>query len=486
MCQRAIGMKLLCSCVVASMAFVAGVQGQVRPTFSIDVQSATSGGPGAGAGIPDGWFGIPLDEGAIMTPMKPGPPGPNPPGFPALAPLPTPGLMVGPLSGAGGSVPGGLGLTALFDAVELDALSYGHDLGIELMFSVDEWAAGDFLAPPGPPNVFSEGPVSGANQAAADVFSYLGPVMRTPPPLPGTGLNNKLFIDGDGFNPFGVPGLGLLEPMPPGCGLPCNGDNLDALDINSRLVDVQGPIYFSLDSSYVDPVDGFPMNTGTAAANLFSGADILISRAGGFPTVYAQAAVLGLDLLGFDTDDLDALILIDDGDGQYDPAVDRILFSVRRGSAVIGSPDSMFGVPIEEGDVLSVPIPGAGPFPSLYIAAEALGLATVRSNTNELTPFGDELDALDLFLAGDLDGDGFVGIVDLNIVLSNWNKTIPPGDPSADVDGDGFVGINDLNVVLSNWNAGAPLPPGSSAAVPEPTTVLFLGIGGAALLGRRR
>jgi autotransporter-associated beta strand protein len=59
-------------------------------------------------------------------------------------------------------------------------------------------------------------------------------------------------------------------------------------------------------------------------------------------------------------------------------------------------------------------------------------------------------------LPGDLDGDGFVGITDLNIVLGNWNQTVPPADARADPSGDNFVGINDLNTVLGNWNAGTP------------------------------
>jgi lysozyme len=60
-------------------------------------------------------------------------------------------------------------------------------------------------------------------------------------------------------------------------------------------------------------------------------------------------------------------------------------------------------------------------------------------------------------LAGDLDGDGFVGISDLNVVLGNWNQNVTPGDLlSGDPNGDGFVGIDDLNVVLGNWNAGTP------------------------------
>lgn len=58
---------------------------------------------------------------------------------------------------------------------------------------------------------------------------------------------------------------------------------------------------------------------------------------------------------------------------------------------------------------------------------------------------------------GDLNKDGFVGIEDLNIALSNWNQHVAPGSFfDGDPTGDGFVGIEDLNVVLSNWNASAP------------------------------
>ncbi len=94
-------------------------------------------------------------------------------------------------------------------------------------------------------------------------------------------------------------------------------------------------------------------------------------------------------------------------------------------------------------------------------------------------------------LDGDYNGDGFVGIEDLNLVLSNWNDTITPAGDLSQGDGfddplnPGFIGIEDLNIVLGNWNAGTPPPPGS--VVPEPATLaVLLGMVGPAMLRRRR
>ena len=86
-------------------------------------------------------------------------------------------------------------------------------------------------------------------------------------------------------------------------------------------------------------------------------------------------------------------------------------------------------------------------------------------------------------IPGDLDGDGFVGINDLNIVLANWNQNVPPANPLADPSGDGFVGIDDLNEVLGNWNAGTP--PNATANIPEPGTLGLLSLA-IALIQRRR
>jgi hypothetical protein len=416
-------LSLVCalSCASAGLA-------QMGPTFSVDWQGPSNfNTPGPFTGVVDG-FGIgPIDEGSILTTALPGPLGPNPP---LPGPLPAPGLMVGAAPGAAGSLPGGLGIVPfpLSGAVELDALSYGRDIVVprhqpgqlptnSLFFSVDEFAIGQM--PAFAPDVGSEG-VLGAAEASADVFRYLGAYGPVPGLIP-PGPWNVDSIDGDGFLPFGGPGTGLIEANPPtpgDFGLMDPGDNLDAVDVNTAIGDFPGPIYFSLDSNFPDFLEtagmpGFP-NNATALANGFVGGDVLVGGVGGFPAMFIPAITLGLDLFGADTDDLDALALMENGDGVGTPGapgsgpagLDEIVFSVRRGSAIIGMPDSAFGIPIEEGDILTVPT-AAGATPSIFIFAEQLGLATVRSGTgfswgigNPNYQFqdiwGDDLDAVDV------------------------------------------------------------------------------------------
>jgi autotransporter-associated beta strand protein len=91
---------------------------------------------------------------------------------------------------------------------------------------------------------------------------------------------------------------------------------------------------------------------------------------------------------------------------------------------------------------------------------------------------------LRVILVGDLDDDGFVGITDLNLVLSNWNQNVPPANAAADPSGDGFVGIEDLNFVLGNWNAGVPPNTNASSNIPEPGSLALLGLAMAPMLRR--
>ncbi len=88
-----------------------------------------------------------------------------------------------------------------------------------------------------------------------------------------------------------------------------------------------------------------------------------------------------------------------------------------------------------------------------------------------------------VMLDGDLNGDGFVGLDDLDIVLSAWNQNVTAGDWAAgDPSGDGYVGLDDLDIILGNWNAGTPA--GENAAIPEPTSALL--VAGCVLAGVSR
>lgn len=385
-----------CIFLVTNMFFVRVAKSQGTPTFSIDFQGPLNG-------TADGFFVGTIREGDILTVSPPSGPGPNPP---VIGPIPRPGIMVSSPTGGAGTFPGGLGLMPTISGfIEIDAISFGKDVGDKLHFSVDEFSVGLVGVAP---NVFSEG-AGGSAEASSDVFMYLGAVVST---NVGAPIGNIAIIDGNGLIPSGSQGLGLTEPNLPNIGvIPDLGDNLDALDIDTLVSDFAGRIYFSLDSTFADPLElGVPLpltaNSGSAAANGFSGADILSSNVSGVPTISIPAAALGLDLGGFDTDDLDALSF-DDADASGDLTVgDFILFSVRRGSTIIGVPDSMYGVNIEEGDILTLPVTPGMP-PAIFIPAERLGLATLRSGS----VVSDDLGAIDL---------SFVGLSDLEI-----SKTAP-------------------------------------------------------------
>jgi hypothetical protein len=476
-----------------------------QPTYSIDYESISISSP-------DFTFLVPLTEGDLLATHF----------LPGVAPptLATSGGFGPPFLGLGLPVhPGAIGHPpATFGVVEVDALSYGRDMvqdpafptPFAWCFSVDEFAVG--LAGPIPPNVLSEG-ATGTLEASADVYSYFpAPAMPPGPWAPfGVPPGNTLVMDGDGTVPIGllppVP-LGLIEPNIPLPAPPVPiGDNLDALDIDTTVpVPLGGtfPVYYSLDAgtAFIDPLEG--PGSGSAIANGgFSGADVLVTGVpGGPPALYAPALALGLDIFGFDTDDLDALVLLENGDGVFTPyttifdwvtgASDMIFFSVRRGSAVIGVPDSLFAIPIEESDILMPPAIAGGP-PAIYIAGENLSLCTLRSCGPGPFGFGDDLNALDVTpdcdgsglpdvvevltgvvpdingngipdpcecppCPGDLDGDGVRDLTDFTLFAAAYGSVV--GDANynlcADLDGDGVVDLTDFGLFAAGYGVACP------------------------------
>ena len=69
-------------------------------------------------------------------------------------------------------------------------------------------------------------------------------------------------------------------------------------------------------------------------------------------------------------------------------------------------------------------------------------------------------------IEGDLNGDGFVGALDVQIILTHWGQIVTPGDLSkGDIFPDGFIGLTDLSFLLLNWGQGTIPSPGGSASV---------------------
>ncbi len=303
--------------------------------------------------------------------------------------------------------------------VEIDAMSYGFDRILTpdpldtyaVYFTVDEYAEGDPSLLAGPPgNLRTE---AQAFDSSGDVYTsgllQPGPI---PIPSPGPGRRNHILFDGDGqptgIGPF-APSLGLVEPNDPNLGLPGalqdTGSHVDAITAQQPVNPLLQTLYFSVDGPGSDTTFGY-QHTGTNGSLGFSPGDILASQ-NGVISLFIPFDQLGLGMF----DDVDALIFHDNGNGVYDPWLamfdwvptfptpgpgtlampgpppsDLLLFSVKRGSPLVGTLDAS-GTIIEEGDLL-LPPPGGSGLPLIYVPGEAMGLKTGRSFPGER---GDDL-----------------------------------------------------------------------------------------------
>ena len=266
------------------------------------------------------------------------------------------------------------------------------------------------LAPPDPANpnaslFFSVDPASVGLAGSGVNNETLGCVPEPEADEFGTGggATNYQYFDGDGIascaNP-GAPSLGLVEPPPVGG----PSDDLDALD-PLNLSASGPPIFASLEQA--SPSLGFLPHLPTSAA------DIFVDFGMGIAGLYAPAGMLGLDMMGPNTDDVDALCIDDaDGDAAYTPG-DRVWFSLTRGSATL----PLIGLAgATAADVLA-PDPAGGP-PVVVLPAMLLGLTA-----------NDELNALKcyqqspcVFTPGDDDCDACWDVSEPGLA--------PPADPS--------------------------------------------------------
>ncbi|MBU0639464.1 MAG: hypothetical protein KKB50_11415 [Planctomycetes bacterium] len=261
------------------------------------------------------------------------------------------------------------------------------------------------------------------NQAAGDRFVTNGATWTSPAAVIATGAPtaiapafpgplNILSANQTRFNE--IPSI--PPPVFNGTWTP---DDMDAVELT--LMDLNGDnvhetdIYFSLDP------------TSPSLGGGFFPADLLFSPAGsGAFLPYAPAVMMGLDMFGPGTDDIDAVAVWDSaGIGIADPGMDYAIFSLAPGSMYLAGPDGIWGT----GDDLSpadIFVTDFNGFSMLFLPAAAIGMLPT-----------DNVDALDVeFFVQDPRPQVF----DWWVQLSNFDVWLPPWVPPP--------GANDFDLIL--------------------------------------
>ncbi len=126
------------------------------------------------------------------------------------------------------------------------------------------------------------------------------------------------------------------------------------------------------------------------------------------------------------------------------------------------------------------------PFASPFGEIPLLDYTMDQFNDYSNNPLGvNNFEMFDIgFLPGDVNVDGWVGDLDLAMVVGNWGRS-DLGRAGGDLNDNGVVDGSDYTEVLSFWNTGTSLEP-PAEAIPEPATLLLLALGGSTLLKRKR
>jgi hypothetical protein len=301
--------------------------------------------------------------------------------------------------------------------LEVNAISFGQGARLRpnpnyrfnVLFSVDEFADGRQGAAGASSDVFSQ---ADSFEASSDLyFSALNGAG------PFAAQANKAYADGNGDRApqtsAGIFGLGLVEPTLRDLGTTDTGDNIDGINYGESFDPSGSLLFFSLEGDFARCNEQGALFNSAASQTLLGttiparSSDVLVwSAAAGGVASYVRGTELGLDRFGPGTDDIDALMVFENGQPGYTPPTalydwnsttgsDLILFSVRCGSDIVGRTDPVTNRVIGEGDIL-IKLANGQLLPQVFIPAEALGLRSTFTGD----PENDELNALDIF-----DGD---------------------------------------------------------------------------------
>ena len=283
-----------------------------------------------------------------------------------------------------------------------------------------------------------------------------------PTAAPVAGIN---FLDVDESRLNLTPGLGAGTFLPPAVSAPPitpgTHDNVDAYNVlpNPRL---------DIDGDGITDIDVFmSVPPGNSAALGFSAADIFAvpkGAPGTFPTAWAIAPMLGLNMLGFppntqldnQLDDIDGLVVWDMGQLSPDVALraepkrDYALFSLSESSASLRTLRSA-GIPVDGSTIFFTDFSGAF---AIYLFGSQVGISDFAFNSLQLS----NLDALEICaelvqpcdpcVLADVNMDGVVNAAD----FAAWIAAFNAGLRIADQNCDGVINAADFAAFISNFN----------------------------------
>jgi len=267
-------------------------------------------------------------------------------------------------------------------------------------------------------------------------------------PSAGAGGPHRLLFDESAFGmtDVGIPGVLTPPGVPTPPPAPGNKDNLnswnrDLMDFNGDMIsDIN--FFFSVSPNEavmvgVSPADIFDVAAGAPATN---------------PIPYAPAPSMGLDWFGFQSDDIDALVLWDNGiplgpnwgGPGGEPLIDYALFSLSPGSQMLFAL-VQFGLPVTPGTVFFTDFTGSF---GVYAFETDLGVAPMDMFGG---PFAN-IDALDFvpICRADMDANGVLNIFDFLAFQTAYGN----GNMGADFTGDGFLNIFDFLLFQTEYSNG--------------------------------